>query len=249
MKYVAETGYHDVPPGVDVLTVTETKHNDQVVFTSPVPARGFNEVQIEGSADMRRNQLTDPSYILFLDDPDYDKLRLRRAYTLTKHTDLSVSDDDVKRLQSFVNNRHDGTVKHPHGGVFPSITEDDLTRVLTYVVLPTAIESAVNESETLAEKLAVLRQWRLEEAPKATPPEYFVAIEVGDKGVEVKTLPYVTAYLSIDGDNWGAYPADGTGSIKVFPDVFPSGLGYVTLRAEVTNDNGETQYVEQLVHS
>lgn len=96
-EYKATCGYHDYPPGVDELHLKQKIRNGIVTLDFEPLGNFFNEVQVGGDASLRREKLTGgESEILFMDDPDYDKLALRKLHWVTRNLPLELSDEFVK---------------------------------------------------------------------------------------------------------------------------------------------------------
>lgn len=96
-EYKATCGYHDYPPGQDELHLKQRITNGVTTLDFEPIGNFFNEVQVSGDPELRREKLTgDESEILFIDDPDYDKLALRRQHWVTRNLPLNLSDEFVK---------------------------------------------------------------------------------------------------------------------------------------------------------
>lgn len=96
-EYKATCGYHDYPPGQDELYLLQKVTNGKVTLDFHPIGNFFNEVQVEGDPELRREKLTgSESEILFIDDPNYEKLKLRRTHWSTRNLPLTLSDEFVK---------------------------------------------------------------------------------------------------------------------------------------------------------
>lgn len=100
--YKATNGYHDDMPGQTIQNYTAVYTEDGQMIGGPSgPQRiGYNEIQIGGDSDYRRSLMRegdDMSRILFLDDPDYDALFIRRQTFAGKQIPMDHDLDFVAR--------------------------------------------------------------------------------------------------------------------------------------------------------
>lgn len=100
--YKATSGYFDLPPGKGELQFAVRTTDEGKVITSPKNkfAPEFNEIQIDGGIRLRKEFLpvgADLTKILFMDNPDYDALKLRRSAMVTKNIPLEHDDCFVSR--------------------------------------------------------------------------------------------------------------------------------------------------------
>lgn len=101
-QYVATTGYHDLSPGQTPFALTEmTKETGEIISQplSPVASQ-FNEIQVSGDPDLRRENLPegdDGSSILFIDDEDYDAKFFLHQHLTSKNLPLGT-DQALVRL-------------------------------------------------------------------------------------------------------------------------------------------------------
>lgn len=111
-RYRATTGYHDLQPGqTEFGFMVRTTDEGRVIFTPKGPfTPQFNEIQIEGDPDLRRQFLppnTNDSAILLLDNPDYNAFMIRRQTLATAQIPMEHSDDFVARWAALSNASED----------------------------------------------------------------------------------------------------------------------------------------------
>jgi len=99
--YEATCGYYDLSPGQTPFSFSvKTTDEGVTVFTPRNIPPHFNEIQIAGDPDIRRGVLSegaDESRILFLDDPDYQRLMIRKQTLATNQVPMEHDNHFVLR--------------------------------------------------------------------------------------------------------------------------------------------------------
>lgn len=130
-RYQATVGYHDLQPGMTQLDIEVSRKEmpdgsfQLIAYPNKVSAN-FNEIHVDGDRELREEFLLHPDTdgkILFKDDPDYDRKKLRRSFMSTKDLSLDKDDDFVRRWAAMSYLTEDGLEfgsvhgrGHPHDG-------------------------------------------------------------------------------------------------------------------------------------
>lgn len=234
IEYRATVGYHDIGDGVKPLVLLNILFNGDYMFDiSHIPNKK-NEIQITGESQLRKDNLTksskgDVNKVLFLEDPNYNKLKLRKSFFITKDLPLEVGDEDVRLLHSLFLKNNNGNIDHPCGGKYPKFDSlIDLERVLKLITLSDELKAKLNKVKTLDEKLSILYSWRLAVSKLKNGDVHICAKLINNTLLRISTLP--NAGFELESTEF------------TFPSGGGAGSGTSSTLITKTNDDGEYDF-------